>query len=469
MNINSLSVYSYEFEKIYVGFSGGADSTALLLLLQAASTNSSLSTFKFEAVHFEHGLRGEESLRDAEWCKKFCEDRKIPLSIVPFNMNPDGDNIEAEARALRMDYWQENVDPEKEAVALGHHADDKIENLILRMMRGSNSSGLTGLRASRKICGVSILRPLLKFRRSEIEEFLRKEGVEDWCEDSTNKELKQRRAIIRNAILPEMQNVFPDCDKAMLKSLNALEKDADFIEEQAAKIFTEIKGMKSVEIAKLKKMHPALIVRIVRLWLSYQMGEDYIPTADFIQRFENEIAKSKESGERRTIPVLASTALAFEKGLITYEHDFETVIMSLNVVIWDWRKKPKVKYNGYEFTAFLTDSLAKSFFLERTHQVVCFDADNFSDNLIIRSREPGDELVPFKRNSAVTVKKLLEDTALKTREKSDVPIVTNPEGEILWVPGVRRSNFAVIDYDESCEVQQGNFIILKSEKIEEED
>jgi len=85
MNINSLSIYSFEYKKIYVGFSGGADSTALLLLLHADVINSSHNNFHFEAVHFEHGLRGEESLRDAQWCKKFCEDRNIPFKIVSFN------------------------------------------------------------------------------------------------------------------------------------------------------------------------------------------------------------------------------------------------------------------------------------------------------------------------------------------------------------------------------------------------
>lgn len=467
MNINSLSIYSYEFEKIYVGFSGGADSTALLLLLQAAATNSSQNTFKYEAIHFEHGLRGEESKQDAEWCRKFCEERKIPLQVVNFNMNPDGDNIESEARRLRFEYWSENVDPITEAVALGHHADDKIENLLLRMMRGSNSTGLTALRKSRKIDGVTILRPLLDFRRAEIEEFLHSEGVSDWCEDSTNKELKQRRAIIRNAILPEMQKHFPDCDKAMLKSLSALQKDADFIENEAENRFNKLRGKRSVELEIFSEMPSALLNRVVRLWLSYQIGEDYVPSADFMQRFEHELLKAKNAivgGERKSVPVLSSSAVYFEKGMVSYEQEFETVVMNLNLIIWDWRKKPTVKYGGYEFTAFLTDSLADSFFNEKTHFVVCFDADAFPENIIIRPRESGDEMIPFKRENNVAVKKLLEDTNLTTEEKTKIPVLTDPDGKILWIPGVRRGDSANIEIDKNCEIQKGNFLILKAEK-----
>ena len=471
MNINSLSVYSYEFEKIFVGFSGGADSTALLLLLEAAATNSSQNTFKFEAVHFEHGLRGKESLRDAEWCRNFCEIRKIPFKVVAFHMDPEGKNMEAEARQRRLDYWKENIDPVTEAVALGHHADDKIENLMLRLFRGSNASGLTALRGSRIIGGVTFLRPLLAFRRTEIEAFLKKEGVDDWCEDSTNQELKHKRAVIRNVLLPELKKLFPDADKAILKSMNAIETDADFLEKEARRIFDEIKGQKNIAIEKMAKIHPALRVRLLRLWLTYHLGSEFIPSVDFIKRFENDISRFSNPnvvhGERKSIPILNSCAIVFEKGIIRLETDFETVIMSLNMLIWDWRKKPKVEYAGYAFTAFLTDSLEQSFFTEIAHDVICFDADKFPDNLIIRAREPGDEMVPFGRENPASIKKLLEDTSLLTAEKSSIPVVTGPDGKIIWVPGVRRANFANIQVDQSLQIQQGSFIILKGRPIEE--
>ena len=470
MNINSLSIYSYEFEKIYVGFSGGADSTALLLLLQAAASNSSLNSFKFEAIHFEHGLRGEESLQDAAWCRNFCEIRNIPFREVAFNMNPEGSNIEAEARQRRMDFWQENVISEKEAVALGHHADDKIENMLLRLCRGSNCTGLTALRNCRIIGGVTFLRPLLSYRRSEIEEFLKKEGVTDWREDSTNQELKHNRCIIRNAVLPQLKKFFPVADKAILKSLDALEKDADFLELEAARIFEEIKDRKDIEIDKMASMHPALLVRVLRLWMTRHLNQEFIPSVDFMNRFESDVArfsnKNLATGERKSIPIFNSCALVFEKGMLRLETDFETAIMSLNMVIWNWGKKPKIKYGGYEFTAFLTDNLEESFFQERTHEIVCFDADKFPENLIIRSREPGDEIIPFGRETPTSIKKLLEDTALLTAEKSNIPVVTGPEGVIIWIPGVRRANFANIEIDRTRQVQQGNFIILKSEKAE---
>lgn len=465
MNINSLSIYSYEFDKIYVGFSGGADSTALLLLLQAVATTSSQHTFKLEAVHFEHGLRGEESLCDAEWCRIFCETRKIPLKVVSLNMNPDQKNMEAEARRRRLEYWIENVNSLNEAVALGHHADDKIENLILRLIRGSNSSGLTSLRTLREFKGVTILRPLLQFRRAEIEEFLRGEGIFNWCEDSTNKELKYRRSIIRNVFLPELKKAFPDCDKALLKSLNALEIDADFLEQQADKSFAEIKNLKNIKIAKFAELHPALRVRLIRLWLSHKIEKDYIPSADFMERFNHALAKFTHSvtahGERKSIPVINNCALVFEKGMIRFERGVDTVIMPFKRV-WNWQKKAKLKYGDYEFSIIQTDSLDRSFFSERSHKIVCFNADLFPKTLIIRPREPGDKIVPFGKDNPVTVKKLLEDTTLLTNEKRDIPIVTNTEGKVIWIPGVRRSNFANIKVDENRHVQFGNFIILKS-------
>ncbi len=466
LRINSLSIYSYEFEKIYVGFSGGADSTALLLLLQAASLNSSLNQFKFEAVHFEHGLRGEDSRNDAKWCRHFCESRSIPFRMVELGMDPKGDNIEAEARKRRLEFWKKTVEPGTEAVALGHHADDNIENLFLRLLRGSNSSGLTALRSERVLDGVTYLRPLLGFYRAEIEEFLNGHGVSNWREDSTNSELVRARAIIRNAVLPEVRRYFPESRKALLKSLDALRKDAEFMEAEAEKYFTEnIKGRKRVEAAKFADIHPALMFRVLRLWLSSLLGRDFTSGSDLFERFEAEIRRRQTTSEKKSMPVFGSSALVIQRGFVSFDKDLETVAIKVNMRVWEWRTKPVVEFEGHSFKAFIVDSIEKSFFEDRCHDIVCFDADVFPHKLIIRAREPGDAMTPFKGDAPVSVKKLLEGSSLGTDDRRWVPVVACPDGEIIWIPGIRRGDFANINETCEGELVNGNFLLLKCERL----
>ena len=485
MNINSLSIYSFEYKKIYVGFSGGADSTALLLLLQADSINSSHNNFHFEAVHFEHGLRGEESLRDAQWCKNFCESRNIPFKIISFNNLTDSENLEAEARKERLKYWKSIVKSPDEAVALGHHSDDKIENLILRLARGSNVSGLTALRSSREVEGVTFIRPLLPFRRREIEELLKNEGITDWCEDSTNQELKNKRSAIRNAILPDLYKIFPNSDKAFLKSLDALEKDADYLEKESLKVYKNIISVNNsnnldvefnkenakrddhiISIDQFATIPSAILVRVLRLWLSTILKFDCIPTSSFMERFEAQLKKShnsgdlNHSGEEKAIPLCNNVSIVFEKGSVRIAQDVE--IENLKKTVWNWRKENKINFGDYRLSAFIVDSLDDSFFREVSHNIICFDAKQFPDKLFIRSREPGDKMVPFGKKSLTSVKKLLEDKKMSTFNKQNIPIVTDINNKIIWIPGVRRANFANVDKDGN--IIKGNFLIMKSMK-----
>ena len=469
LTINSLSIFSYEYEKIYVGFSGGADSTALLLLLQAASMNSSLNKFKCEAVHFEHGLRGEESKADAKWCRDFCEKHFIPFRMVELGMNPKGENIEAEARRRRLEYWKNTVEPGSEAVALGHHADDNIENLFLRMLRGSNCSGLTALRSVRVIDGVTYVRPLLTYYRSEIEEFLKSQGVTDWRHDSTNAEMLRSRAIIRNALLPEMRRYFPESRKALLKSLDALRMDAEYLEAEAERVFNTLaKGKKRVEIDHFTKLPAAIMFRVLRLWLSSLLGRDFTPTSDLCARFEQELDRkrflSAAPGEKKILPVYGSSALVFEKGTVSFDRDMATVAIKLDMLPWDWRKTPIIEFGGSSFKAFLVDRIERSLLKSRSHDVVCFDADVFPNILILRLREPGDTMIPFGACNAVAVKKLLEDNMPGNMNKTSFPLVSTPDGNIIWLPGVRRGDFAnILENEGDSGSVQGNFVILKCE------
>ncbi|MEI8245022.1 MAG: tRNA lysidine(34) synthetase TilS, partial [Lentisphaerota bacterium] len=143
--------------KVYAGFSGGADSTALLLTLHSLAAELSI---ELQAVHFEHGLRGQASLDDAVWCEDFCQSRQIPFTGITLDVlsfRYPGENIEAAARRLRIQQWVEMLAGQKNAVvALGHHAGDRIENLFIRLCRGSNISGLTAMRSRGIIHGITL-------------------------------------------------------------------------------------------------------------------------------------------------------------------------------------------------------------------------------------------------------------------------------------------------------------------------
>ena len=126
--------------RILVGFSGGADSTALLCLLLDAQPRTGFRVF---AVHVNHGLRGDESDADEAFVRAFCTQHEVPLQVFRLSLSPGtGENEAREARyaCFREAAQQTGAD----AIALAHHRDDQAETLLLHLMRGSGLDGLGG-------------------------------------------------------------------------------------------------------------------------------------------------------------------------------------------------------------------------------------------------------------------------------------------------------------------------------------
>ena len=200
--------------RILAGVSGGADSIALLLLLLRAGLD-------VQAVHFEHGIRGAESVADADFVVKFCRERGVACRVIPLNV-PErlrrGENLEAAARRMRLEAWQGLVlEFPGCIIALGHHRDDAVENFLLRFARGGNLSGLTNLRSQKELEGLRIIRPLLELSRAEIEEFLHNEGVDNFRTDLTNLDDAYQRNFLRNNVLRPWREKFPAVESGWVR------------------------------------------------------------------------------------------------------------------------------------------------------------------------------------------------------------------------------------------------------------
>lgn len=277
--------FIFKDELIHVGFSGGADSTALLLLLIQHGV-------QVRAVHFEHGIRGQASIEDAAWSRDFCLNRNIEyqeISLsVPRRMN-SGENLEAAARRLRLEAWKKIAVNAPITVALGHHADDRVENLLIRLGRGSNVSGLSSMRATQHFGNILFWRPLLKFRRSELEQFLHENNVSDWRCDVTNSDEIMQRNYLRNTMLPQWSAKFPPIENGLLRAAEALEIDADYLENMAAEQSSLISDKSTVPLEFWRNLHLALRVRVLRSWIIDFTGTDFVPGRNFLERFNAEL------------------------------------------------------------------------------------------------------------------------------------------------------------------------------------
>ena len=427
MNLENCAELFESFRRgiLFVGFSGGADSTAALLV-------AAKSGCRTVAVHFDHGLRGEESRREAEEARSFAAARDIEFRLFRLELAP-GPNLEAAARVARLAVWKELAAGRPDAaVVLGHHADDRAETLLLRLLRGSNASGLTALRETSRVEGVTFLRPLLRVRRGEIETYLRDvHGIRNWAEDSSNADESLTRNALRRRILPDLSRLTPGSGAGIFHSLDAVEDDARFLEAEAERRYREATAEERASFAFWTIQPPAMRVRLLRQFVAEASKRDFIPNRALLERFDSLLAAP--SPEARLLQLDAERTLLFRNETLELKQE----ATPHGPAVWNWQTTPEFVWNGFRFRA---EPIASP--VPGTDDSALFDADALPAELVADRRRNGDRIVPFGESAPRSLKKLRTDRGLPTEDPR--PVLRGRNGDLFWAPGIRHSNLARI-------------------------
>ena len=408
---------------VYVGFSGGADSTALLLALH-------LLHWPVVAVHFNHHLRGDASDADESWCRRFCETHDIELEVIDLQVNEarkPGEGIESAARRLRLAAWERQCAGDNwRPIFVAHHADDSLEELFLRLARGSNASGRTRLRPVRGIGNLKICRPFLKLRKHELEEWLGTKGVPDWRLDQTNLDAdSSRRNAVRNRLLPLVREIFGN-DLGILASLQNLREDAGYLEEMAARELEEAGDTPS--LAFWQALDLPMLVRVFRRWARLPMP----PSRMTLLRLKQAIA----SGACALVPLGATQWVRVgSKGLRLVSGEVEPP----EPVKWNWqRSREGVNWNG--IGRFKARCLAPGHWEEEGE---LFDEKALPQFLVIRAMRPGDVIQVFGGEHHKKISDLFREHQVPIEERRCYPLVC-AEDVVIWVPGICRAQFGEV-------------------------
>ena len=259
--------------KILIAVSGGADSLALAELMISSRRRFNL---ELAIAHFEHGLRAQASIDDATFVKNFSEARGIEFIGGSGNVKQFAADkkisIETAARILRYDFLSDarhklNCD----AIATAHHADDQAETVLMRLMRGATSTGLSAMKMRTLTdCGL-LIRPLLRFRKVELENFCRKKNLTPRL-DSTNFELDATRNRIRLELIPQLETFNPALIETLCRFAEVSAQEADFIAAQTEKIFPAVISDNSIVHAEFVKLHPAIQRAVIKKFLAQVVG-----------------------------------------------------------------------------------------------------------------------------------------------------------------------------------------------------
>ena len=228
-------------DKIVVGVSGGPDSISLLDILNEFKKNKILN-IQIIAAHVNHQIR-EEADEDEDYVRKYCEKNKIKFYVKRIDVIKYANNnkigLEEAGRNLRYEFFDEIMQKENaNKIAIAHNKNDKVETIIMNIIRGTGISGLKGIEPIRE---EKYIRPLLECNRDEIEEYCRQNNLNPRI-DKTNFENDCTRNKIRNIVLPYIKKEF---NYNIIETMNRLSEVAteteNYLNKETSKKYNQIK------------------------------------------------------------------------------------------------------------------------------------------------------------------------------------------------------------------------------------
>jgi tRNA(Ile)-lysidine synthase len=280
-------------DRICIAISGGADSVALLLTLHAANSTPRESLgVGLSAVHINHNLRGEESDADQQFVEDLCISHDIPLHLHQANVpdriaqtrsNGNPETIEEAARNARYDFFTTLLaSGHADTILTAHTLDDQAETVLMKLLRGAWTEGLSAIHPIITLPKGKILRPFLETRRSEIEAFL-KSINQPWREDSTNSDTSFTRNKIRHELLPQLRAYNPNLDQTLANLAELAREEESRWQTELTRLLPQLllpgkpvrgggravsttpgQSAISLELDRLRALDPALRRRVLR-------------------------------------------------------------------------------------------------------------------------------------------------------------------------------------------------------------
>ncbi len=274
-------------DRVCCAVSGGADSTALLVLVHEANgaARNALGV-GLAAVHVHHGLRGAEADADEAFVRELCERLAVPLEVRRVDTAARaaaGETIEEAARNLRYEVFRELIGAGRaDSVLTAHTLDDQAETVLMKLLRGAWTEGLGGISPVLEVPRGRIVRPLLGLRRAEIEEYLRDRG-QGWRTDSSNVDEAFTRNRLRHTLLPMLREENPAIDRTLANLAEIARDEEARWEGELARLLPQVllpgkpvrgggrsnstapgAAAVAIELERLRAMDPALRRRVLR-------------------------------------------------------------------------------------------------------------------------------------------------------------------------------------------------------------
>ncbi|WP_051280744.1 tRNA lysidine(34) synthetase TilS [Anaerovorax odorimutans] len=417
-------------EHIVIGLSGGPDSVCLFHVLNEIREEFNIT---LHAVHVNHQFRPGAAEEDQNYVELLCKKYDIPCYSFTYDVNKiasdEGISGEEAGRNVRYKSFYKianKINSQKVKIAVAQNLNDQAETLLMRIIRGTGTDGLSGIEYMRSgEGGFSIIRPLLDISRKEIEEYCAVNNLNPRI-DHTNLQAIYTRNKVRLELIPYIEENF---NKNIMLALNRLaniaKEDKEYIYSVVDKIIEKYakqneENLISIDLNILKNLYPAVRNRvIIRLFKKIGLIQDI--SAVHLKAAENILEEAKTSSS------------------VDFPNDYGIRISYGNAELY---KKNDDKDNYYELNGYLKSKILmdlKNICLNENTQAFDYDKiKNSGCKLILRTRKQGDYICPKGMKGTKKLQDFFVDAKIKKERRDFIPLVCLGS-EVIWIIGYRIS------------------------------
>ncbi|WP_342433820.1 tRNA lysidine(34) synthetase TilS [Neobacillus sp. FSL H8-0543] len=442
--------FSLKDKQMVIGVSGGPDSLALLHYLWRQQEKENLS---IAVAHVDHMFRGQESLEDGLFVKSLCDQYNIPFEMkrinVPELIERTKKSSQTAAREARYDFYDSVMIKYRfPYLALGHHGDDQMETILMRLTRGSSGTARAGIPFLRTFGNGFLFRPFLPLTKAEIEDYCKRNHLTPRRDPSNDKSTYTRNRF-RKEVIPFLKSENQQVHEHFQRFSEELQRDELFLQELTIQEMNKVmekreKNKITIDITRFLEVPIPLQRRGIQLILNYLYKEKPASlSAQHVDQVFSLIQHSHPSGMfdlPNGLKIIRSySSLSFQFDLIDTESFYYELAEPGIIELPSGCSIKMEKSDGYA---------------EKNDCYAVFDASDLQLPVTIRTRKQGDRMSLKGMTGTKKLKDIFIDCKIPLQNRDTWPVVTDGNGSILWLPGLKKSSFEGIKH------ASRNYIIL---------
>lgn len=425
---------------VVVGVSGGADSMALLHILNSLRNRLEI---KLQVAHLNHGLRGEEAREDASFVEAAAQALGIPCTVSEANVAEIARqgklSIEEAARQARYEFlFQVANEVGGDRIAVAHNADDQAETLLIHLLHGTGPEGLAGMKP---VSGL-VVRPLLEIRRREIENYCLTSRI-PFRTDSSNFDLTFLRNRIRHQLIPVLTEYNPNIVENLVRTAEIIRGENDYMDGEVLSATSEVLKVTGEKICLEESVFSGLDLaiqrRLIRQVYRQLLGKDAALDFSHVERVR-EFILSGQTGKVLELPGSAIVEKTYS-GAVFFVSSPEDLSEQKDVV-WEEIELEVPGITSLDAVNAIVEAAVYPFEEVKTKVYTADQEEAFLDGekldypLKVRQIKPGDTFHPLGSSGRKKIKDFLIDEKVPRQKRTTVPVVTDSRG-IVWLVGYR--------------------------------